>query len=213
MAIRDMVARHSEFEETQDMVPTPPWVTRVLYEVVEPKLKELAPSMSAWEPAAGFGHMSATMEEFGHSSVFASDKTLWLSWNGQGISQQDFTEFTGRSADLIATNPPYAELDKFIQLGLERSEQFLALLVRVQGLEGQRRYTKFYRDHAPTRVALFSDRISFKSNEVVRKAPKMFFHTWLLWDKSKMGFGRVGTELMWIAPDSQQKYEKDSDYE
>lgn len=213
MTIRDMVARHSDYKETQDMIPTPPYATRVLYEYVAPELKEAAPALTAWEPAAGFGHMASVMHEYKHKEVYATDKTLPPStFNKVTVRQQDFLQFSGRSADLIATNPPYKLLGEFIALGLERSNRYLALLIRVQGLEGQARYRKVFNETKPTCVALFSDRIPFKTGVVVRKAPKMFLHTWVFWDKEKIQRNRHVCEMKWVPPEAQRTLEKDEDY-
>jgi len=214
MSIRDMVTRHSDYNETQDMIPTPPYAMRALYEYVAPELKDRAPELTAWEPAAGFCHLSSVMEEYGHKSVLSTDKNVQdRTFRGLKVSQQDFLAFTGTSADFIATNPPYKYAEQFVKLSLDRANCYVAMLVRVQALEGQTRYRRLYNNLKPTKVALFSDRIPFKTGEVVRKASKMFFHVWVFWDKSKMRGSNHDCELMWIRPDAQKQLEKDSDYE
>lgn len=84
------------------------------------------------------------------------------------------------------------------------------MLCRIQVLESQGRYHLFTQ-HPPTTVAVFSDRIPFKTGEVVKKAPKMFTHCWLWWDKGDLT--KPGeTKLIWIRPDAQKVYERNADY-
>lgn len=217
MTVRQLVARNSDFEDTKDFIPTPPYATRAFYEYVAPEVKRAAPGMSAWDPAAGQGHMLKVFEEYRHQKIEGSD----LHDHG-GLTMvddlfiergTDFLDCTQRS-DLILTNPPYALLNDFIEHGLLRADHCLALLVRVQALEGQQRYKRIFSKTPPTRMAFFSDRIPFKVGKVVRKAPKMYFHVWLYWNTEYIRKGRHQPEPpMWIPPNAQQLLEKDSDYE
>lgn len=213
MAIRDMVARHTDFEENKDFVPTPPYATRALFEYVEPRLKHEV--MTVYDPAMGQGHMCRVFNEYGRVSC-GSD--LYDHNNTADFEPIDFTNPSAeprRLFDAIVTNPPYSELNGFIREGLDRSVKFLALLVRVQGLETQGRYNEFYSKIPPTKIALFSDRIPFKVGKVVKKAPKMYFHMWLLWDIELVRSGNhpKWSQTFWLPPNIQQLLEKDSDYE
>lgn len=215
MSIRDMVARHSDFKETADFIPTPPYATRALYEIVWPQLKGHAAHTSFWDPAAGHGHMGKVAQEYGHKSVKMTDITPFSSKWGE-VQELDFTKRPETAtSDNIITNPPYAELDVFIREGLAGSEKTLALLVRANALEGQKRWKNFFRVAPPTQIGFFVDRIPFKSGVVVRKAPKMFFHCWLVWDVEAMRQGDSSSPRapLWIPPDTQLKLQKDSDYE
>ncbi len=212
MGIRDMVASHSNFEETKHFIPTPPYAIRALYHYVAPDLANAAPLLTAWDPAAGHGHVCRTMKEYGHLSVRGTDITPF---EEEGVEVLDFLNSTD-TADVIITNPPYKYLDEFIQQGLQRSNSALALLVRVQALEGQNRYKNFFSTCPPSKIALFSDRIPFKTGKVVRKAPKMFFHVWLYWEIPEVRYRTEAppyTPIMWIPPNAQRLLEKESDYE
>lgn len=216
MAIRDMVARHTDFEENKDFVPTPPYVTRALFEIVEPRLKG-DEVKTCYDPAMGQGHMCKVFKEYGKWAV-GSDLYDHVGL-GDDFTPTNFANPIGDvrslSADAIITNPPYSELNGFIREGLHSADKFLALLIRVQGLETQGRYNEFYSKVPPTTIALFSDRIPFKVGKVVRKAPKMYFHMWLVWDMQLVRSRNhpKWSQTFWIRPDAQKLLEKDEDYE
>jgi hypothetical protein len=171
---------------------------------------------TCYDPARGQGHMERVFSEYGKQSM-GSDLYDHMDI-GDTFIPVDFTNvLTGDElyADAIITNPPYSALNGFIREGLNSAQQFLALLIRVQGLETQRRYNEFYSKIPPTKIALFSDRIPFKVGKVVKKAPKMYFHMWLLWDMQlvRSGDHPKWSQTFWIPPDVQQRLQKDSDYE
>lgn len=208
MSIRDMVARHSNYDDTKDYIPTPPWATRVLFEEVAPHALKDAEGSWIYDPAAGGGHMMSVFCEYGHSAT-GSD----VEPRDKSITKRDFwtepaSEFEVKP-DYIVSNPPYRNIEVFIRQALAEARYGVAMLCRIQVLESQTRHHLF-KQHPPTTVAVFSDRIPFKTGEVVRKAPKMFTHCWLWWDKTFSTPPK--TELVWIRPDAQKVYEQDADY-
>lgn len=203
MAPRDIVARRSSYDETSDFIPTPPFATRAFYEYVAPKAKENAEEWRAWDPAAGHGHMTKVMSEYGHKYVLGTDINPH-----PGVMIQNFLDETVRNSDLILTNPPYALLEPFVLLGLKRAQKMLGLLVRVQALESQRRYASIFKKTPPTQIAIWADRIPFRVGKVVQKAPAMFTHIYLMWDKEDP----TPQPPLWIPPGTKQRLEKDSDY-
>lgn len=214
MAIRDHVARHSNYDETKDFIPTPPYATRVLFEDVAPVMKQQASSMVIWDPACGAGHMCRVFKEYG-AKALGSDI---IDHGYDKVVIQDFANPNPKNkiqvADAIVTNPPYARLNEFIIEGLDKSTRHFALLTRIQAVEGQNRYKNIFSRVPPMKIAVFSDRIPFKTGEVVRKASKMFTHVWLYWDVEWLRFdnGPYNSVMQWIEPGVQTKYEKDSDY-
>jgi len=216
MAIEDMVKRHSNFDDTKDFIPTPPWATRVLYEEVAPSLKANAPSLSIWDPACGAGHMTKVFEEYGHPKTIGTDAyPRPMVHNPTTHYESDFIESPPfEEADVIVTNPPYRHLNAFIDRSLSVARFGTGMLVRVQALETEGRYKSIYRDTPPTQIAFFANRISFKTGEVVRKAPKMYFHVWLWWERAAIrGTGIAPPRPpIWVPFDAQTTYEKDEDY-
>ena len=213
MAIRDMVARHSNFDDTKDFIPTPPWATRAVFEEVWPDLKN-AKDQTYWDPACGAGHMTRVFKEYG---AFDLGTDLHNHVGADNFQPYDFTlKKRPVNVEAIITNPPYAKANDFVMKGMMQADRVLALLMRIQVLESETRYSAVYKRCPPSKVAVFSERIPFKTGEVIRKAPKMFTHCWLVWDiKSIREKGRYNLppcELSWIEPGAQRKYEKDSDY-
>lgn len=206
MPIRDTVARHSNYDETGDFIPTPPWATRVLFEEVAPSLAH-CPKQSFYDPAAGAGHMLDVFREYS-PFAFGTD----IEPRRDDIKKLDYwRDEPGpyEDADHIISNPPYKNIEKFARRALTSGAQTVSLLTRIQFLESQSRHALF-KEFRPIRVAVFSDRIPFKTGAVVKKAPKMFTHVWVYWSKRRY---RSHTEMTWIRPDAQKVYEKDSDYE
>lgn len=205
MTVRDHIARRSTFDESKDFIPTPGYATRVLFELVMPELKEAEGTI--WDPSAGAGHMCRVFEEYRcpplvHGTDLYDPKDM-------GYTRQDFTKYKGGKTEAIITNPPYKHAVPFIKQGLKYSTRFLCLLMRVQVLEGQKRFEQIFNVTPPTQVAIFSDRIPFKTGKTVRKAPKMFTHIWICWDKEAPG----PRPLMWIPPHVQAHFEMAEDYD
>lgn len=222
MTVRDMVARHSDFDETEDFIPTPPWATRVLYEYVAPDLKHHAPTLSAYDPACGEGHMVQVFREYGHPELFGSDfspKQLTKARERLGPSPRLWHEdyvagnMLPEVHDVKITNPPYKYLNEFVGKMLDTANFGVGVLCRIQALEGEKRLKKIFTPRPPTQIAFFSNRIPFKTGVVVQKAPKMFFHVWLWWQRSATpGKWLAPRPPMWVPYDAQTQLEKDSDY-
>lgn len=227
MAIRDMVARHSDFEETDDFIPTPPWATRVLYEYVAPGLKHFANTLGAHDPACGQGHMLQVFQEYGHAEVSGSDfeeKRVLEARDRLGpgpiLDVMDYVHSPMRASEnhgVIITNPPYKQLNAFIDRALSTASFGVGVLCRVQALEGEKRLKNVFGPRPPTQIAFFSNRIPFKTGTVVKKAPKMFFHVWLWWEFNQP-LGTLGRKPqpprppLWVPYDAQTQLEKPEDY-
>lgn len=209
MAARDHIARHTEYKDTMDLIPTPPFATRALFDSVLSKYytEDDYDKMSAWDPACGFGHMCEVFKEMGFNEVISSD----VKDHGYDPTMViDFCGDTAIRADLIITNPPYAKMNSFIINALDRANMGVAMLTRIQMLEGQSRYNNIFKTKPPSDVAVFSDRIPFKVGEVVPKASKMFTHCWAYWDKTRSS--KSQTTLTWIRPTIQKELERPEDY-
>jgi hypothetical protein len=140
-----------------DFFPTPPWATYALIE------NEKFDS-EIWESACGDGTMSRVLEETGQP-VRSSD----LYDRGFGESGVDFLTTTS-GADNIVTNPPYNCAEGFVASGIKHANRKLALLLRLAFLEGANRARTIFKITPPSRVWVFSERITYYPSGVKRKA-------------------------------------------
>lgn len=122
MAARDMITRHSEFSETKDFIPTPPYATRTLFQYAVPEWVG-GDTKTVLDPAAGQGHMVRVFQEYGMIGL-GSDLH---DHGGSDLIKRgtDFLESTQR-ADFIITNPPYAIAEPFARKALSLANMGVA---------------------------------------------------------------------------------------
>lgn len=172
-----------------DFYPTPSWAT---YALVDNENF----SGDIWECACGNGAMSNVLEQAG-STVRSSD----LYDRGFGEAGVDFT-CASSSARNIVTNPPYNAAEGFVRTGLELAESKFALLLRLAFLEGGNRQRTIFSQCPPSRVWVFSERITFYPMNAERKGSGTTAYAWFVWDKDASS----KTELRWFPPGYKKKY-------
>jgi hypothetical protein len=166
-----------------DFFPTPPWAT---YALIENEPFE----GGIWEPACGDGAMARVLALRGNP-VTATD----LYDRGFGQSGIDFLQGT-RMADNIVTNPPYNAAEGFVRVGMKCARRKFALLLRLAFLEGANRATTIFTTCPPSRVWVFSERITFYPAGAVQKGTGTTAYAWFVWDMDALS----GTELKWFKP-------------
>jgi len=166
-----------------DYFPTPAWATHALMD--NEKFKG-----EIWEPACGNGAMSEVLATKGNP-VTSSD----LYDRGYGEAGVDFLT-ARRKAPNIVTNPPYNSAEGFVDAGLAKADRKFALLLRLAFLEGANRQRTIFSKRAPSRVWVFSERITFYPAGAVQKGTGTTAYAWFVWDKEAGG----GTELKWFKP-------------
>jgi hypothetical protein len=172
--------RHADLDGP-DFYPTPAWATRALVENERFKGE-------IWESACGNGAMAEVLEETG-CPVYSSD----LYNRGFGEAGVDFLTAQRRSANVV-TNPPYNSAEGFLSKALEVAEHKVALLLRLAFLEGANRQRTIFTEVPPTRVWVFSERITFYPAGAVQKGSGTTAYAWFVWDKQSLG----QTELKWL---------------
>lgn len=172
-----------------DFFPTPAWATFAL--VDNEKF-----AGETWECACGDGAMSTVLEK-ACPRVISSD----LYDRGYGESGVDFFK-AARTVDNIITNPPYNAAEGFVAAGLQQSRQKFALLLRLAFLEGANRANTIFAKSPPSRVWVFSERITFYPKGAVVKGSGTTAYAWFVWDKGASG----GTELKWFKPGYKARY-------
>jgi hypothetical protein len=68
---------------------------------------------------------------------------------------------TNRTADNIVTNPPYNAAEGFVRVGVKSARRKFALLLRLAFLEGANRANTIFAKCPPSRVWVFSERVTF----------------------------------------------------
>ena len=174
-----------------DFFPTPPWATFALIE-------NEAFKGDIWESACGNGAMSNVLSQTGQQ-VISSD----LFDRGFGDVGEDFLR-PRRRAPNIVTNPPYNAAEGFVQSGLSQSSMKFALLLRLAFLEGANRANTIFAKSPPSRVWVFSERITFYPAGAVQKGSGTTAYAWFVWDKDASG----STELKWFKPGYKARYAK-----
>jgi len=166
-----------------DFFPTPAWATHALAdnEKFEGEI---------WESACGNGAMSQVLETYGNR-VESSD----LFDRGYGEAGVDFLDSKRRAANIV-TNPPYNCAEGFVRSGLDKADRKLALLLRLAFLEGANRQRTIFSRCPPSRVWIFSERITFYPANAVQKGSGTTAYAWFVWDKGADG----RTELNWFEP-------------
>jgi hypothetical protein len=166
-----------------DFFPTPAWATYALTD--KEKFKG-----DIWECACGNGAMSKVLALTGNK-VISSD----LVDRGYGEGNHDFIE-SWRHAPNIVTNPPYNAAEAFVRAGLEKCDRKLALLLRLAFLEGANRQRTIFTEAPPSRVWVFSERITFYPANAVQAGTGTTAYAWFVWDKD----APKSTELKWFEP-------------
>ncbi len=166
-----------------DFYPTPRWATFALIE-------SEGFTGDIWEPACGDGAMSDVLAETGNQ-IISSD----LYDRGYGESDHDYLATTRRAPNII-TNPPFNCAEGFVETGLRAAGQKFALLLRLAFLEGANRANTIFHKYPPSRVWVFSERITFYPKGAVVAGSGTTAYAWFVWDKSKAN----ATELAWLKP-------------
>lgn len=172
-----------------DFFPTPAWATFAL-------IDNESFEGGIWEPACGNGAMSEVLEKTG-CPIVSSD----LYKRGFGEPGIDFLS-NDRTADNIITNPPYNSAEGFVASGVAKARRKFALLLRLAFLEGANRANTIFYRNPPSRVWVFSERITFYPAGAEVKGSGTTAYAWFVWDKNAQG----PTELKWFKPGYKARY-------
>jgi hypothetical protein len=120
---------------------------------------------------------------------------------GHDEAGQDYLT-SARRANSIVTNPPFNAAEGFLRSGLPRASRKLALLLRLAFLEGANRQRTIFTECPPSRVWVFSERITFYPAGVVRGGSGTTAYAWFVWDKGASS----GAELTWFRPGNKARH-------
>jgi hypothetical protein len=188
--------------DTLDYFPTPPWAARAGGALI----KRLDPAATTcWEPACGGGHMVHGLADY-FDTVWGSDIHAY----GHG-AVWDFLAGPHPAAagswDWIASNPPFKDGEAFVRMALPQARHGVAMLLRLNFLEGQTRYRLLYGDNPVTVVAPFAERVPMVKGRWDPAASTATAYAWFIWIKGVP----PGPRLEPIAPGAKAKFSRDSD--
>lgn len=134
-----------------DFYPTP-------RDAVEALLRNETFAGSIWENSCGDGAICRVLEDHGYRDIIATD----LVDRGYGETGHDFIT-SSYTADNVVMNPPFSLAQQFVELSLARTTGKVAMLGKLQFLEGQKRQP-FFLATPLARVYVFSKRVNFYRN-------------------------------------------------
>ena len=147
-----------------------------------------------WEPACGQGHLSDRLLKEGHK-VLSTD-LIDRGYDGfNGCI--DFLEYEGENFQCdIITNPPYKYCSEFIlkALSLVKDGHKVAMFLKIQTLEGQKRYQEIFSKFPPKTVYVFVKRVACGKNGEFDSGSSAVCYAWFVWEKGWKG----DTTLKWI---------------
>ena len=114
---------------------------------------------------------------------------------GYGEIGHDFLTSRRRAANIV-TNPPYNSAEGFVAAAIRLAQCKFALLLRLTFLEGVSRARTIFTVHPPSRVWVFSERITFYPKGAIPAGSGTTAYAWYVWDKDHTG----STELKWFKP-------------
>lgn len=136
-----------------------------------------------WESAAGGGHLSKRLKEYGYI-VKQSD----IIQRVEGVEIIDFLKTNETFDGDIITNPPYKYCTEFILKALEliKEGNKIAMFLKLQTLEGQERYKKIFSKYPPRKIYVFIKRIQCAKNGLF-KGSSAVCYAWFVWEKGYKG--------------------------
>ncbi|QCE35824.1 hypothetical protein FAI40_10465 (plasmid) [Acetobacteraceae bacterium] len=165
-----------------DFFSTPSWATEAL---IDNELFE----GDIWECACGNGAMSEVLKKT-NNKIISSD----LYDRGYGETGIDFLS-SDMVYDNIITNPPYNMAEQFVKKGISLTRQKFALLLRLAFLEGCHRQKNLFSKTPPSRVWVFSERITFYPEGMKKRGSGTTAYAWFIWEKNTKE-----TTLKWFPP-------------
>lgn len=134
-----------------------------------------------WECACGDGAISKILEKHGYTVISTDLRIDNKIYGEKGI---DFLT-TKKEVKTIMTNPPFKLFNEFILHSLPQANK-VVMFGRIQALEGMERYKTIYSKNPPSRIYVFSKRVS-TTKEGQGKANGTVCFAWFVWEKGFLG--------------------------
>ena len=168
---RYLVGSSEKDREVQDFYRTPDCATKEL-------LKRESFIGSIWEPACGDGAISKLLDK---NEIISTD----LFDRGYGKPNIDFLSIVIKVNNIV-TNPPYKLAEQFLVHSYECATDKIAMLLKLNFLEGQKRY-ELFKKYSPKTVYVFSKRLSFDKGDSKGNGSGLLAYAWFVWDRKYVG--------------------------
>lgn len=200
-----MAMRRQTPPDALDFYPTPPWAARaggVLIQHLDPG------AWSCWEPACGEGHMAHGLIDYFEGGVFASD--VFPYGYGQVLDFLDPARAADDvSFDWVVTNPPFIAAADFLRSAWPRARRGVALLCRLQWLEGVDRYELLFREGLLSVLAPFAERVPMTKGRWDPAASTATAYAWFVF--LKWGDRATAPKILPIPPGAKARLHRDDD--
>jgi hypothetical protein len=207
---RSIMGSRQEPDDSLDYFPTPPWATRALIEIAFRHLG-IENIDSADDPACGEGHIAEVLREYVDPKyVFASD-IFDYGYSERFGPQFDYLNPLNIMAgpDWVITNPPFGDkTEPFVLRAIREACVGVAMFVRLQWLESGGRYENIFRDHPPTLIAFFAERVNLCKGRWDPEGTTATAYIWLIWIK-----GKEPRAPFWIPPGQRNTLTRPDDAE
>lgn len=188
-----VVNTNSSKRSRNDYYATPPLATECLIDRYGALIED-----TIWEPAAGRGWISKTLEEKKYD-VYSSDL---YSYSDSLVTIDRGVDYLlrdkPREVKSVITNPPYKDnmAQKFVEKTLEHNLSFAAFFLRLTFLESACRHEMFKKN--PPAVLIFSERMTCQEDKFYSDKTQisgMVAYAWFVWSYDV----KPGT-IDWIKP-------------
>ena len=183
--------RRKEPRDSLDLFRTPAWATHKLFDHM-PDVSD----RSYLDPCAGLGDMSEVLNTYFRRGLTADIHDYGYPLDHVGDFLVRPNDAYGE-VDWVVMNPPFNRILPFTHHALTIGRHGVALLGRVQLLEGLRRYDELWSVSPPTKVCMFVERLAFMRGLDQTPAPSIIMFAWFIWDFNVVD---TPTTIEWIRP-------------
>lgn len=183
--LRGIGGVHNPDRQEDDYYATPP-------RAINDLLTKVSLSPNVWEVACGGGHLSDTLADLGYKVIATDikDRGAKSFTRVHNFLNDNHKTFNGD----IVTNPPYKLATEFVQESLNTvtDGHKVCMFLKIQFLEGAKRFETLYQDNSLKQVLVYSSRISTAKNADFDKYKSTAMcHAWFVWEKGYKGLPTI----------------------
>ena len=179
--VRGIGGNHNPNRQEDDYYATPP-------RAIDDLLSKITLNKNIWECACGGGTLSDKLIELGYNVIATDIKDRGAKKFDKVF---DFLKEETQPVNCdIVTNPPYKLATEFVTKALDTVTvgNKVCYFLKIQFLEGAKRYEELYKHNELKHVFVYSKRISTaKNGEFDKYKSTAMCHAWFVWEKGYKG--------------------------